>query len=549
MNRSKLLSRLVGGISVVATAAMVTFSGCTNIDTSLGSDLTPDNQAMKVGQMDIDCRLSNYFESRLYKTDSINSASLSYGYFGIMGDEVFGTRSAAFVSQYIPSYTLDDDIFGYMPIFDSAVLYISVEGYGGDTSVVQYFEVFEVIDNSFITESADSIFFPNFDPTPYLASEPVFTFKFPDQPNGVYTSATSVTMQETDQTADLIKRLMLEEITGDYDEDIYDDHEDWVEEFKGLYIRPVADLEPITAGKAGAIYATTLESSGFGFYGRSREEDDPTIVLDTIGMSYVFYSDYADAGNISINCLDNNYEGSQINIADVKTPETTDADVPLVSTLRVEAMVGVVSEITFTPEFFEQLDTILETEEDDYTSLFFNQAKMKIYMEEITSYDIADIDPYVVTPVMNELPTSLGLYTDYSFYYVEDEDYEDEYYVSLMGVADYIYAYESSYTLDYGGALNRSWGCYVFNIPGHIQDIWNSYLEAKEEAEENGTEINWDDVEDRKVYLAPTYSTLFSAKYASLQAGVGTSDIASEMGVDEVNSAPIYLELTYTMIR
>ncbi|MFR9503508.1 MAG: DUF4270 family protein [Rikenellaceae bacterium] len=538
MNRSNLLRRLIGGISVVAIVAIITFSGCTNVDNTLGNNLTLDEQSLKLGQLSFGGFDGNFFESRLYKTDSIKSSGLSYGYFGAMGNDTFGTRSAAFFSQYVPGNALEDDIFGYMPIFDSAVLYITIEGYSGDTSIKQQFEVFEITDNSFITESADSVFFPNLDLSDYIADQPVFTFTFPDADNGIYVSTTYIKMDETPYTTAFMDRLMLITETDEYDEDIYTDEEEWVNEFKGLYIRPVAALEPITSGTPGAIFSTTLETSGFGFYGRNREEVDHTLIQDTIGMTYYFYSSYAEYGNIAASMFEHNYDGSLINLDDVKTPETT-GDVPLTSTLRVEGMAGIVSEITLTKEFFDLLDTILETEEAEngeiFESLFFNQAKLKIYMYGVDGYDPADINPFTVTPWMNVMPTSLGLYTNYADYYYEEDDVT---YTMLAGVADYLYAYESSYTLDFGGSMNRSWGCYVMNISSQIQSVWNNYLIAKEEAEEDGTEIDYDDISGCKVYLAPIASNLFTYRYASLQAGDATE-----------NSAPIYLDLTYTMIR
>ncbi len=545
MNHSKLLRRLIGGFLAVATVSVFTFSGCTTVDDSLGSDLTLENQALKLGQMHFSGLTengTNYFQSRLYRTDSMNTAILGSGYLGMMGNDTFGVTRASFYTQYITSYTIDEDMFGHMPIFDSAMLYISVSSYGGDTSVVQQYEVYEIIDDSFVSDSADSIFFYNFDVEPYIASEPIFTFKFPDQDNEIYVATSSLRLTETPLTSEFISRLMLENENDEYDYEIYDDDETWVEYFKGLYIRPVDPIASIdNAEQLGAIYQFSLESSGFGFYGRSREEVDPTLIKDTIGMSYVFYSSYADAGNVSINCFEHDYDGSLIDVNEVMTPTTT-VDISETSVLRVEGMGGVVSQITFAEEFFEQLDTILEGEHlesgEQYTSLFFNQALFKIYMQEVNGYDPSAIDPFLVTDWMNYMPSSLGLYTDYSYYYIYDEDDEDDYYISLSGVADYLYAYESSYTLDFDGSLNRSWGCYVMNISNHIQTIWNGYLSAKEEAEENNTEIDYDSIAGRTVYLAPRSTSLYSMKFASLQAGDPT-----------LNSAPMQLDITYTMIR
>ncbi len=558
MNRSNLLRRLIGAVSVVVIMTTITFSGCTYIDDTVGSDLTLDDQSLKIGQLNIDCREGNYYEARLYKTDSMATSGLSYGYLGRMGNDTFGTRSASFFTQFLPYWPFDEDDdefdednpFGYMPIFDSIVINLAPSGYYGDTTIVQKYEVYEIIDNSFLYNSVDSVFFPNFDIDPYLASEPVFTFSYPDYRNGIYVATSSITMETTDLSKDFIDRLWLTSLGDDYTYEFYEEYEEWLDVFKGLYIRPAGELEPITAGDPAALFACDVASGGFAIYGRTREESDPTLIKDTITQAYYFYLYNDDeVGNQTITKFEHNYEGSLINIDDVLTPEKSADQVPLTSTIRVEGMAGVVTQLTFTEEFFEQLDTILDAEEAEtgevYTSLFFNQAKMKIYMQEVDSYDYTTIDPYLVTPWMNVMPTSLGMYTKYSYYLVDengevftDEIGEDSYYTTLTGIMDYIYAYESSYTLDYGGELNRSWGCYVMNVSAHVQTCWNYYLEAKEEAEENGTEINWDDVPDRVFYLAPVASDLNSFKYVSLQAGDG-----------EVNSAPIYLELTYTMIR
>ncbi|MFI3331796.1 MAG: DUF4270 family protein [Rikenellaceae bacterium] len=544
MNHSNLWRRIVSGMVVVAAVATLTFSGCTQVDNTLGSDLTLSDQSLKIGQMNIGGFTENgtgYFEARLFKSDSINSGGLSSTLLGANRNDTFGMRTAGLFTQYISANTLDEDeLFGYMPIFDSAVLYLSIDAYGGDTNYVQQYEVYEVIDNSFITESADSIFFTTFNMEPYLASGPLFTFNFPDQANGVYTDASYIKLNETDLSKAFIDRLMLKTITGDYDESIYTEDEEWVEEFKGIYIRPVLDKFP-SSGTNGAIYSTTMSSSGFGFYGRSREESDPTLIKDTVGMTYVFYSDYAEAGNISINTISNDYTNSLIEESQIKTDNNP--NVETTSTMRVEGMAGVVTEITLAKELFAQLDTILEAEEAEtgevYTSLFFNQAKLKIYMADVTSYDIDLLDPWVLTPWMDYMPSGLGLYADYTNYaqFDDADDYSTLYY-TLTGIPDYLYAYESSYTLDYSGALNRSWGCYVMNIPSYLQAVWNYYLEAKEEADRVVENINWDDVEYRSIYLAPYAMNLFGTQYATLQAGNPSE-----------NLAPMTLEVTYTMIR
>ena len=59
-----------------------------------------------------------------------------------------------------------------MPIFDSAQILLSVTGYGKDTLTTQTFEVYEVVDNAYLTEKPintgsdkrDSVFYMTFNP-------------------------------------------------------------------------------------------------------------------------------------------------------------------------------------------------------------------------------------------------------------------------------------------------------------------------------------------------------------------------------------------------
>lgn len=538
--------RIASTIIAVAIVSSTFFIGCTKVDTSLGGDFTPADQGMKLGQKSLyssDTEGNRFFQTRLYHTDSIQSSNLKVGYMGTMQNDTFGMRTASFYSQYIPANLLNSEQyegFGYRPIFDSAMLYLAVDQCAGDTTMVQRYEVFEVTDNSFVSESADSVFFPTFDMTPYIAAQPAFTFSFPDQNNGIYTTTSSLRMKTTDVGEEFIERLMLLGANADVDDEIYTNDEEWVEKFKGLYVRPVANQ--LTAGSSksqGAVFASTLESSGFGIYARNREPSDATLIKDTVGMTYLFYTEKAEAGNVSINSVRHDYQGSQIANHEIASYDNQDVDIS--STLMVEGMSGVVSQITFSDDFFALLDKILVEEQassgEVYESLFFNQAKLMIYTNGVVGYDPSTIMPGVVTPWLNYMSPRLGLYLNYSNYQTSVENKEGTY-SSLQGIADYAFAYESSYDIDYGGDMNRSMACYEMNISSYLQALWNNYLTAKEEAEGKVENIDWDKVAGRKIYLAPTAEDLFSLKYATAQ-GQASSQ----------NGAPIRLELTYTMIR
>lgn len=73
-------------------------------------------------------------------------------------------------------------------------------------------------------------------------------------------------MKPTQKGREFINRLMLQEGTykGDYSIYSLDSLEQWVAEFKGLYIVPAVDQ---TTPNKGNIYATSLDASGFAIYG------------------------------------------------------------------------------------------------------------------------------------------------------------------------------------------------------------------------------------------------------------------------------------------
>ena len=75
--------------AVLAAVALMTFAGCTKVDDTLGSNLVPDNQQMKVGYTTLGARTlagkldaAKYVETRLFQSDSLKASNISYGYMG-----------------------------------------------------------------------------------------------------------------------------------------------------------------------------------------------------------------------------------------------------------------------------------------------------------------------------------------------------------------------------------------------------------------------------------------------------------------------------------
>lgn len=538
-------------LPVAALAAVIAavFAGCTKVDDTLGGNLIPDNQQMKAGYVELRGEGLNpkkYVETRLFQSDSLISSNISYGYFGTILNDTLGERKAGFLSQMINYYKVDEGYFGYEPIFDSAQIMLKITSIGSDSLTEQTFAVYEIISNDYIDKKpisagksqADTTFYINFNPQNpngdgsaekvYDENKPLFTFKLGGEGTTPSTT-TSITMTPTEEGRDYVKRLMLQKKGEKYynDYSIYspDSLEYWVKEFKGLYIAPDPKT-PITENGKGTIFATSLDYSGLAVFGRNRVKDDPTLIKDTIGMVYYFYESGTEFGNVSVNTISHKYNDQVIDIDQAKESNTDRLPDPRVF---VEGMGGVVTEMTFTPEFFAELENVIteenEKEGKDFKTLAFSQAKMSVYFTE-SEYEWEELTfgPRLIAE-MNAFPSRLGLYTNFK---------------TLTPISDYAYSYEQNYntTLSYGGYINRSRGCYVMDITGYMQQLWNSYIKAKEAAGGVIDDIDWTKVTNRTVYIGPEAYSLYSSSFGVLQGMT-----------DPVNKAPIRFDLAYNLIK
>lgn len=561
MKQFNNLRRMLLPLAAMAVTLVLTLAGCTTVDDTLGGNLIPDNQQMQAGYVKLpavdELNPKKYVETRLFQTDSIIGSNISYGYMGSELNDTLGLRTAGFVSQMINYYKVDSGYFGYMPIFDSAQIMLSITSFGRDTATVQTFAVYEVLSNDYITKKPvspnkterDTTFYLNFDPERpnndpaqriYDPSKKLFTFSIGGE--GKYPSTTkTVTMKPTEEGKKYIRRLMLQEkgekYYGDYSIYSPDSLEYWVQEFKGLYICPETPVS-----KGGTIYGTDLSYSGLAVYGRNRVEGDPTLIKDTIGMNYFFYEAEMKFGNVSVNAIKHDYSQAtkaQIDIAqarEVNPDGSINENRELNPRVYVEGMGGVVTEMTFTPEFFARLEEEIakgNATGKNFKTLAFSQVRMSVYFNG-SDYDWTKIDPFAnnneLVNEMSAFPSRLGLYTNYK---------------TLAGISDYAYVYEQNYgaTLAYGGKINRSRGCYVMDITGYMQQLWNSYAKAKTEADGAAENIDWEKVPNRKIFIAPEAYGLYTNSFGVLQGmatdGTGTVD----------NNAPIRFDMAYNLIK
>lgn len=556
MKRFNNFRRMLLPVAALAAAIGLTLGGCTKVDDTLGGNLIPDNQQMRAGYVQLpradELNPKKYVETRLFQTDSIVSSNITYGYMGSMLNDTLGHRSAGFLSQMVNYYKVDSGYFGYMPIFDSAQILLKVTSFGRDSVTEQSFAVYEVVSNKYLTEKPiapnksqrDSTFYLNFDPVAegvYNPDEPLFTFTLGGE--GKYPSTTSaVTLEPTEAGKKYIRRLMLQEgeYAGDYSIYSADSLKYWVEAFKGLYIAPNPE-KPLTEYGKGTIFATELTYSGLSVYGRNRVKDDPSLIKDTIDMVYYFYEDGAEFGNVSVNNVKHGYEEAtiarRINIEEARETAENRPENPLV---YVEGMGGVVTEMTFSPEFFAELEAEIAKGNADgknFKTLAFSQVRMSIYFND-SDYEwekIADGtagDILRMTDQMNAYPARLGMYTNYK---------------TLTPISDYAYVYEQNYgssvTLAYNGKINRSRGCYVMDITGYMQQLWNSYMEAKADAGGEVANIDWDKVKNRSVYIGPEAYGLYTTSFGVLQG------MPTQAGTAEPNNAPIRFSMAYNLIK
>ena len=533
----KIYSKIKCACASVATviiAMIMTLTGCTTVaDYTLGDEYAPSNQQMimrtrsyKAGMMreassnETPCRI---FETRLFRTDSIKSNDVDYLSIGVERDERFGVRRMGFVSQFLHMVLPDDSIgFGYRPVYDSMMLLLRVNTFAGDTTKPVKFNVYALTDDLIKEGSADTMLFVSYDPRKagHMSADakPIYTFTFPDQANGVYTSSLQVRLHETDQSREFVNRLIgLDQLDANglanSNVDVYKSDSLFLKTFKGLWVEPAAD-NPEDA----AVYSLAIVDTSLRLYGRVRNAGaDADIVTDTLDISYVLKNSYSGKwGNVWAQSVKHDYSTTQL--ANMPMDESL-AERAEVQIAYVDGCGGVVTELHFTDEFLLSLRDI-NSDDDEYVSAAINQAQLRFYLEE-SDYDYANLDPLTLATAMNKSIHRLGLYTSYKDY---------------TPVLDYMYEQESAREIDYNGYLNRSRALYEMNISAYIQELMNALLALEEDANGN---VDLSKLQaPRTIYIAPDVNNQFTLSRSILQGSDHT-----------LNNASIELNLTYTLVK
>ena len=552
---------------LVALSALV-MGGCTMTeDSTLGSNMMPEEQVMVMrhlkfqgndiirlnpdsGQNEvIDASLEgkNFVETRLYRTDSLLSSNVGYGYLGVRRSDTLGLRTAGFASSMLYMNTIDEEVgFGYQPIFDTMKLVLSVNDYAGDTLVPIRYKVFELLKplagnvlKYDETRKEDSVAYINCDLSPvYDESKPICEFTFPNSKLGEGPSTVLLPMEPTEYSWDYARRLMLipdnyADAGSDWDGygrdsvEIYTDDKTWSNKFYGLYIKP--DLENTPKYRQGAIYSLNLAASGVMLQGRSRNPKDPSMIKDTVGMYYYFY-DADSKYNTSVNKIEHDYNQGLWNGTSELSKVVMDAsnsreERTTVSTCYIEGMGGPATEIYFTDDFLNELIALETTNSDVYSRLGINQCLLTIYVAG-ADYDwsVTQSRAEELTPLLDKSFTRLGSYLNYN---------------TLMPIIDYDYVYENTYDTEviYNGYIDRSRGCYTLNVTAHMQKIFNSMRQ------EDGTyDVTKAEEGLRSVVVGVEAGTPYSFKECVLQ-GMTSDERGNSV------SAPIQIDLTYTLVK
>lgn len=547
-------------------------AGCSaDVDGSLGYDMVPNNQKLvmrhlsfrgdkivrfneQTGQNDHIAAPAPLFATTQYLTDSILSSNMGSGYFGLQRNDITGTRKASFASSIIYMNAVDaTEGFGYLPIFDTVKMLITVKNYAGDTLLPIKYNVYALKSKLLgsVMKEKDSTAYTNCDLSPlYDADKPIFTFTFPkDKTEGPATEIINLdpvrqpgSERLSAQTWDFVRRLMLipenyDAPDSDWDKygrsgiEIYQDETKWMEAFPGVYIVP--DESSVDASKGGAMYAIDLGSSGLFLQGRNRNPEDPSLIKDTVGMYYYFKDTYT-TNNFSVNKVEHDLTKGLTQtpvLANTKMDAEIDySERDKVSVCYVEGMAGPVMELCFTDAFIDELLDISE----GYTEAGVNQCLLSLYLEG-ADYDwtVTQGNAESLLDLLDMSPERLGLYVNYK---------------RFSPVPDYDFIYETTYDTEssFDGYIYRSRACYRMNITSYMQRLYNyaSTLTRKEdgsydfEEKRAGNQL----YTPRTIYVGPQATAPFMFDHTKLQG-------ADDGNGGQTGKAPIHVDLTYTLIK
>ena len=501
-------------------AMMVATLSCTSVDNKLGTEFIPDDQTMKLRMAEF----SGGMETYTVKTDSLPSKNLGYLVFGKRYNSEFGQTVASTFTSFIPDGFKHEDIkFGYNPVVDSVSILLSifnasastVGGEFGPQNIEQEFGVFQATK----VLSPDSTYYSTIDPSTFVSTKPLFTFKHKG------TLKEEVILETVALTPE--GKVFINEIITSSAEEL-DSDTLFINKFKGLYITPMNhDKEDavIYYSKTRTSESALLSSSIILHY-RNYKKDMPIVpanINDTLSQSFSF-TDAPEFRKLAFAVVKHDYSGSVVEPFIAKSPSDTIKGTPGQQRVFIQNMAGVNSFMRFSDEFCEKINAYKSLDGVEYSRIIINSAKL--YFDVKSASDIS---------VLNSAQERLGMYGEYKGYLpIPTPDY------------DYIYEFTNDVELQYGGHLNRVKGRYEMNITSYVQ-----WLISNHEDKDDYSGVR------REAYLAPIYYSIGSANITSIKSNAAFQSYSqveiigstSPLPDDNVNSVAPKLELTYTLVK
>lgn len=415
-SKNKTFLSVAGGtLFCLAVGALTT--ACTSRDDLFGNEMIPSSQQMGSA---IDSTVSVY--SYVATCDSLdtNIAGFYQPFMGSYIDPVVGRTDVAVFTNFSPDGFKHTHYFGENPVIDSMRYAIAFSGALGDTAQTVTVDVYEVKEG--IQFYQDSAYFSNFDMTPYIGPEPLFSF----QHKGIGTAYGRLSQEFAEKLLDNTQSQ----------ENVYYADTAFHRKFPGLYFK---FRDPVTSGEGQMLQFDLSQSAMFLFY-HNTGPDGP----DTLQQRMWFFGDLT-YDYVSFSTVKHDYSFADPARGGVTTAEIGDTLVPS-KYIYVQGLAGLMGALKVDED---GLDALKRKATDlGYTHIALHRAELQVTMVDsgVEQYDLS-------------FPT-LGIYYNMLKY-----EFLSEYNPLLAAITN------SGYTPTLGGSLSRSRGVYTFDITSYVQRL------------------------------------------------------------------------------
>lgn len=400
---------------MVGVIMISTFS-CTNQDKYFGDDLIPPGEQMGTA-IDSSIQVQTY----IFAKDSMQTNGLGYqSMIGTLIDPLVGRTHINMFSNFAPIGFIGDKYFGVDPVIDSMNIAFTFSSQYGDTTQKISIEVYEVVSHNFYV---DSVYYSNFDMTPYINPVPLLTFE-------AYRSDLIVKKLPIEYA-----RKFLDNTPGESNPYFSDTafHRRW----NGLYLK----AKPLTSGRGNTLTIDLSQSVLNLFYHNNNPEKK-----DTTSQRMLFNSDYTFY-NTNFVMVDHDYSYADPAKGGVRKEEIGDTINPS-KWGYIQGFAGLGTTVKIPKAQIDALKAkIQRPEEGGYSTIALHKAEL-IFESNHKSWENYDSSF-----------NALGLYYDM---------------LNRRFIPDYnpiLDQLQTGYKSTLGGGLNRSIGKYKMDITSYMQRL------------------------------------------------------------------------------